>query len=236
MNRLVRIHLYTRGRDFYTKEVTCVICRIRKPRRQCPGVHGEICTICCGTGREQSIDCPLDCVYLHDAHQHEKPLAIDPALTPNRDIRVTEEFLHESEILLAFLAVSVFEGVLETPGATDWDVREAFDALIATWRTLQSGLYYETLPANTYAASIAKHVRAKIEEVREKEAEERGVSSITDSAILGILAFLQRLEYSNNNGRKRSRAFIDFLRGFYAPSDQEDALVATEPDEPLIIL
>ena len=65
------------------------------------------------------------------------------------------------------------------------------------------------------------------------------MSSIRDSAILGVLAFLQRLEYTNNNGRKRSRAFLDFLGGFYAPSLEESAENDednTESDEPLIIL
>lgn len=220
----------------YTKDVKCAICQIRKPRRECPGVHGEICTVCCGTEREQSIDCPLDCVWLHEAHEHERLTELDPALLPNQDIPVTEDFLHENEVLLAFLAVSVFEGAMESSGATDWDVREALEALIATWRTLQSGIYYETRPANIYAAGIASHVQASLERVRQKEIEEHGVSSIRDSAILGVLAFLQRLEYSNNNGRKRSRAFLDFLGGFYVPPEENAVQNPAEPDKPLIIL
>ncbi len=216
--------------------MNCAICQIRKPRRECPGVHGEICTICCGREREQSIDCPLECPWLRDAHQHERTPDLDPATLPNQDIEITEEFLSENEILLAFLAVSVYEAVLETPGATDWDVREALEALISSWRTLQSGLYYESRPANTFAAGMAAHIRRKIDEVREKEVRERGVSSIRDAAILSVLVFLQKLEYSHNNGRKRSRAFIDFLRGFYVPSMEDEAETIAEPDEPLIIL
>jgi hypothetical protein len=219
----------------YTKDVKCAICQVRKPRRECPGVHGEICTICCGTEREQSIDCPLDCPWLHEAHEHERAPDLDASAIPNQDIQVTEEFLQENEVLLAFLAVSIFEGALAAPGATDYDVREAFAALIATWRTLQSGIYYETRPDNTFAAAIARHVRGKIDEVREKEAESQGVSSILDSTILAVLAFLQRLEYSRNNGRKRSRAFLDFLQGFYAPTE-ESSIIGAEPDEPMVIL
>lgn len=216
--------------------MTCAICHARKPRRECPGVRGDICTVCCGTEREQSVDCPLSCPWLHEAHAHEKKPDFDVAIVPNQDIRITEEFLAENEILLAFLAVSVFEGALETPGATDWDIRDAIEALIATWRTLQSGLYYETRPGNALAAAIAAHVKQKIDEMRKKEAEQRGVSSIRDSAILGVLAFLQRLEYSHNNGRGRSRAFLGFLRGFYmAPAPGQEETIA-EPAEPLIIL
>ena len=149
---------------------------------------------------------------------------------------MSEEFLQENEVLLAFLAVSVFEGALAAPGATDYDVREAFAALIATWRTLQAGIYYETRPDNRFAAAIASHVRGKIDEVRAKEAESQGVSRILDSTILAVLAFLQRLEYSRNNGRKRSRAFLDFLQGFYAPSTEENSVIGAEPDEPMVIL
>ena len=148
---------------------------------------------------------------------------------------MTEEFLRENEVLLAFLAVSVFEGALAAKGATDYDVRDAFAALIATWRTLQSGIYYETRPDNTFAAAIASHVRAKIDEVRAKEAESQGVSRILDSTILSVLVFLQRLEYSRNNGRKRSRAFLDFLQGFSAPTE-ENSVVGSAPDEPMVIL
>jgi hypothetical protein len=218
--------------------VTCAICHIRKPRRHCPGVHGDICTICCGTEREQSVDCPLQCTYLQEAHEHERPPELDPATVPNQDIPITEEFLQANEVMMAFVAIAVFEGALKSPGTTDWDVREALDALIRTYRTLQSGLYYETLPTNVFAAAIAAHVRTKITEITQKEIEATGATTIRDAAILGILAFLQRLEYSRNNGRKRSRAFLDFLQGFYIPSTLEEIAgdEPVEPDEPRIIL
>lgn len=219
-----------------SKEVTCAICHIRKPKRECPAVRGEICTICCGREREESVDCPFDCVWLRDAHRHEKRPEFDSEKVPNQDIEFTEDFLEQNQVLLAFIAVSIFEGYLETPGATDWDVREALQALISTWRTLQSGIYYESRPDNTFAAAVASHVKRKIDEVREREVRERGASTIRDSAILNVLAFLQRLEYIHNNGRKRSRAFLDFLRGFYGPAMEEKEESIVEPNEPLIIL
>jgi hypothetical protein len=221
--------------------VTCGICKTRKPRRQCPGVQGEICSICCAREREESIDCPIDCTYLQDAHEHERPPDLDPATLPNQDIQVAEEFLREREILLAFVAVTVLEGALESAGATDWDIREALESLIATWRTLESGIYYEKLPVNPYAASIATYARKKIEDVKNRELKETGERSLSDSDILVVLVFLQRLEYSNNNGRKRSRAFLDFLRGFYDPAiigvaDEDGGADLREPDKRLVIL
>ena len=214
--------------------MNCALCGIRKPRRHCPGVHGEICSICCGTEREQSVDCPLECTYLQDAHEHEKAPDLDATTLPNRDIEITEDFLHANEVLMAFLAISIFEGALETPGATDWDVREALGALVRTYRTLQAGLYYESLPTNVFAAGIAAHVQAKLTEIRQKETEAGHAPTIRDATVLGVVAFLQRLEYSHNNGRKRSRAFLDFLRGFYIPS--QESAEALEPEAPRIIL
>jgi hypothetical protein len=192
--------------------------------------------VCCGKEREQSVDCPLDCTYLQDAHEHEKPPDFDPATLPNRDIEITEDFLEANQALLAFLCIAVFEGALQSPEATDWDVREAMEALIKTYRTLQAGLYDETLPANVFAAGIAAVVQTRLADLKEREAQVTGVTTIRDAAILGVLAFLQRLEYSHNNGRKRSRAFLDFLRGFYVPSMESAEAEGLEPDEPRIIL
>lgn len=215
----------------------CAICNLRKQRRSCLAVHSEICTICCATEREQSLDCPLDCEYLREAHEYEKPAELDSDTIPNQDIEVTEEFLEQNQILMAYIAVSIFEGAMQSNGATDWDVRDALAALIDSYRALQSGLYYETRPVNAYAGAIADHFRKQIEAVKEEERKAGAVSAIPDSAILDLLAFFQRLEYSRNNGRKRSRAFLDLLSGFYQPPDGAGEETLVEPDdEPRIIL
>jgi hypothetical protein len=219
--------------------VPCAICGIRKPRRHCPAVGGDICPICCATGREETIDCPLGCEYLHDAHRHENKPEYDPATVPNQDLQISEAFLGQHEVLLAFLAIAIYEGAMPNPAITDWDVREAFQALIQTYRASESGLIYESRPVNVYAAGVVDHVLARVTEVREKETASTGKSTIDDQTLLRVLAFLQRLEYSHNNGRKRCRAFLDFLSTFYTPDaagsielGDEDSV---EPEEPLII-
>ena len=216
----------------YTGDLPCAICQTRKPRRYCLGVREEICSVCCGTEREQTIDCPLECEYLHEAHRREKGQDPNPATMPNPDVRVTEQFLEDNQVLLAFIAVTLFEAWLETRDANDWDMRAAFDSLTRTYRSLESGIYYESRPDNVFAARIVGHVQEKIAEVRAKETKERGVSSIRDAAVLGVLVFLQRIEFAQNNGRKRSRAFLDFLRGFYLPSEQEPVERGAENDAP----
>jgi len=206
--------------------MACAICRNRRPRRFCPGVRGDICTICCGTEREVSVECPLDCEYLRQARKREKPPPFDSAQAPNQDIRVPEKFLEENQKLLGFLSTTLTQAALRTPGAADFDVREALDALIRTYRTLESGVYYESRPANPLAARLCDGVQNALAEFRRQEPERVGMSTIRDADMLGILVFLQRIELNRNNGRRRGRAFLDFLGGFYASGPGSPAAAA----------
>ena len=193
--------------------MACRICQTRKPRRYCPGVGGDICSMCCGAEREVTVHCPLDCQYLIEARLHEKLVDINPEEIPNRDVPVTEEFLREHEPLLIFLGSKILEAAL-THRAVDADVRETLDALIRTYRTLQSGLYYETKPANPIAAAIQESVQEGVAKLR-KELTEKSATPIRDAEILGTLIFLQRLGISRNNGRPFGRVFIDYLRAHF---------------------
>lgn len=199
----------------------CRICETRKPRRYCPGVSGDICSICCGNEREVSVDCPLDCQYLAEARLHEKPHEVPPEQILNQDIKVSEEFLRNQEPLLIYLGAKLLDASLTTAGAVDSDLRDALDSLVRTYRTLQSGLYYETQPANLIAASIQRKLQDSIDALR-KQLAEKSATPIRDADILGLLAFLQRVELHQNNGRPRGRAFIDYLRAFF-PRDREQA-------------
>src|SRR5262245_3057576 len=172
--------------------MACAICETRRPRRFCPGVRGDICSICCGTEREVSVDCPFECEYLQEARRREKPVEIDPAKVPNLDIKVTEKFVQEHTDLATFLGQALANAAFQTPGAVDFDVREALDSLVRTYRTLQSGVHYETVPQNPIAANVHRGVQAAIEEFRQREQEQAGMVRTRDADILGLLVFLQR--------------------------------------------
>src|SRR5258708_19552919 len=124
----------------------CKICEVRKPRRWCPGVRGDICSQCCGTEREVTVDCPFECEYLQQAWQREKPIQVAPEQIPNRDIRLSDKFIREQEELITVLGAILLEATLDVPDAVDSDVREALEALIPTYRTLQTALYSQTTP------------------------------------------------------------------------------------------
>jgi len=203
--------------------MACAICQIRRPKRSCPGVRGDICSICCGQEREVSIACPLDCEYLMDARRHDKPAPLDAASVPHPDIKVTERFLAENEELVIFLGQTLSRAAVETPGAADLDVRAALDGLIRTYLTLQSGVYYETRPDNALANRIFGAVQEGLTEFRRLEQERTGLPKTRDTDVLGILVFFARLEVDRNNGRPKGRAFIGLLNGFYAaPSGVAD--------------
>lgn len=191
----------------------CKICEVRKPRRYCPGVLGDICSICCGNEREQTIDCPLDCPYLRESRQYERPPGIDPATVPNQDVPVTEEFVRDHTDLIHITAAIVFRAAIDTPGAIDYDLREALDSLIRTHRTLTTGLYYDSRPSNPVAAAIFEKARVGENEVR-KILTEKG-ATFRDSEFIGALVYLQRQEFMINNGRRRGRSFIHVLRAMF---------------------
>jgi hypothetical protein len=192
--------------------MACKLCATRRPRRYCPGVGGDICTICCGAERENSVACPLDCEFLREARLRERPPTLEPSQVPHPDIRVTDEFLYRNERLVGFLIQALAEAGFASPGIIDYDAREALDGLVRTYRTLESGLYYESKPANMVAAGIFSHLQQRVEEFRKASQEQTGVTAIRDADVLGVLVFLQRIEAQSNNGRKRGRAFLDFLR------------------------
>jgi hypothetical protein len=196
-------------------------------------VHGDICTLCCGAEREVTVDCPFDCPFLQEARKHEHTAPFDPEEFPNKDIRITEEFLEEHEPLLVAAMTSLMLAALETPGVVDRDVRDALDALVRTQRTLQSGVYYETRPDNALANRIFSDTQRGLEDFRKQEGAKLGVTHTRDADVLGVLVFLQRLELDRSNGRPRGRAFLDSLRGFLG--EVLSAVPEPAPVSPLIM-
>lgn len=162
-----------------------------------------------------SVNCPLDCPYLLEARKREKPAPLNQNDIPNIDIKISEQFLREHEPLFTFLGQRLTVAAFRLQGAVDLDAREALAGLMKTYRTLQSGVYYESRPANALAASIYDAIQAAVAEFRESEKRSTGMSGTRDADVLGVLAFLQRLEYDRNNGRPRGRAFLHLLASAY---------------------
>ena len=198
------------GWTYLSVSVPCKLCERKRAKRHCPGVGGEICSTCCGAEREVSIDCPLECEFLQEARLHEHP-ALFGLEVPNEDIRLTEEFARDHDELILWLMVSMGRAMEEVK-AVDFDVREALAGIIQTYRTLESGLIYEARSQNLYAARVQEELGKAIDAFRTGEAERTGMHTLRSSEILKSLVFVQRVELTHNNGRRRGRAFLHMLR------------------------
>lgn len=197
--------------------MSCAICQKRRPRRYCPGVRGDICPVCCGTEREQTVRCPLDCEYLMEARKHERSGIAGPAEIPHPDIPLSEEFVEENTALIAAVTLALADEAGRS-GALDADVREALASLIETYRTLQqSGLIYERLPANRIAADLYRVIKAASGEFLAEERQALGMPRTRDADILRALVFLHVYSIERNNGRKYGRSFLDALRPVQPP-------------------
>ena len=198
-------------------EVLCRICNKRRPKRFCPGVGGDICAICCGTEREVTVTCPFECPFLREARLRDPEPDIDPRKFPHPEIKIDEGFLQKNEALLLLTAGALAKAAINTEGAIDYDVRESLESLVRTYLTTQSGLIYESRPANILAARIHAAVQERMSEFRER------IPQIRDAEVLGVLAFLQRLEIQHNNERPRGRRFIDRMREFFPPMAAQES-------------
>ncbi len=172
----------------------------------------DICAICCGTEREVSISCPLECEYLREAHLREKPLPVDAKDAAHADIEVSEEFMRQHEEFLLFSIYSLVQAALRTPGAVDTDALEALDALIKTYRTAEAGLIYESRAQNAIAGAVQRGFADSLADYQKIRAEREGaLTPLRDKDVLGVLVFLSRFGQQNLNGRPKGRLFLDML-------------------------
>jgi hypothetical protein len=168
-----------------------------------------------------TVDCPLDCEFLREARKHDPVLPVDEDSIPNPDIQLSRKELEANEDLLIFLIRTLVSSALTTPGAVDFDAREALDCLIRTYRTLQSGVYYDSVPQNKIAANIYRQIQQGLKQFREEESQRIGISKTRDAHVLVLLVYLQRIELDRNNGRGKGRAFLGALKEYYGVPEPE---------------
>ncbi|MCU1243422.1 MAG: hypothetical protein JWO71_4148 [Candidatus Acidoferrum typicum] len=199
----------------------CPICEKRKGARFCPAKGETICAVCCGIGREVTIDCAPDCAHLLAAHRYEDehPRSLPPE-TPLLEVNLPSDIVHTQQQLMSALAFTVAKFCASQREATDSDVLTAILALAETFKTLQTGIYYEKPPDARLARELYAAVTSFITEVKQQQADRTGFSALKDSDIFYVLVFLYRMGLLRTNGRLRSRRYIEFLRSQF-PEAQE---------------
>jgi len=204
--------------------MSCPICQRRKATRFCPARGESICTICCGTEREVTLDCPADCIYLIRAREQEeeqrKP--VPRAELPFAELELPTGVLDLNRQLVATMATTILGFEAETRGLADADVAATLRAMGETYRTLTSGLYYEKPPEGGPSRELYTQLREAVQALRKDQLSRAALPVVKDSDVLYVTVFLARVLRTHSNGRPKCRAFIGFLGAQFPPVKGEE--------------
>jgi hypothetical protein len=150
----------------------CPSCGQRKPRRACPALGANICTVCCGTKRQVDIRCPADCGYLAAAREHPAAVVRRQQERDVAHLLPTIRHLTERQYQLFFLFHTLI--ARHAPqGFTrlvDADVADAAAAVAATLETAARGVIYEHTPPGPPAQGLATALKGMLAQMREQGA------------------------------------------------------------------
>ena len=207
--------------------MSCTICEKRPPKRFCPAKGEKICAVCCGEGREVTIDCPVDCSYLIAAYryeaEHRKPAPREEF--PYPDIQFPVDFVYEKWPVVTGVGGTIHRFHFENKELNDAAALAALEALAETYRTLGTGIYYERPPNLPTPRALYGHLAAFLQEFKREESSRAGFSTLKDSEIFQLLVFLLRVGKQETNGWPLSRAFLGFLRLPASAPEQETSLI-----------
>jgi hypothetical protein len=184
-----------------------------------------ICAQCCGQKRVLEIDCPESCEYLKIGRTHEagqvgaRHYRADNPVEQAKIGRVLEDF---EPVLVAMHALIAAERK-SSRDLADEDVAEAVDCLLATLRTEDKGVIYETTSGNLRAESLRRQLGALIEAFRYPKESERQRIQLKDA--LACLEVLRFVVASHMEAGPSSLSFVDFLVR-HMPRDSEIAASA----------
>ena len=201
--------------------MTCPICQKRKAKRFCPAKGETICTVCCGTEREVTIDCPSDCPHLiasreYDYQRHD----VERSELPFPDAKITALFVASHQDVLLDLSYVICLFARDNSALVDSDVIAVLQSVAEAYRTLASGIVYENPPAYRIQRELYEAVRTGIEEYKKGERTKMVVASVRNvrnGEICDALMFLTRMGTLKSNGRPKGRAYLDFLRTQFRP-------------------
>ncbi|MGE5326896.1 MAG: hypothetical protein ACM3NO_07640 [Deltaproteobacteria bacterium] len=200
--------------------MSCPICEKRKAKRFCPARGENICSLCCGTEREVTIDCPPDCSYLAASRQHERR-EVDWSTLPFADSRIPTSFARSHGGLLNLLSFAVSKYAAENRLLVDTDAQESLRALAEAYRTLSAGIFFERPPDYSVQRGLYEALKAAIEDFKKAEVQKLGLTATRESDIRDALIFLTQLAALRSNGRPKGRAFLDLVRSQFRLAEAE---------------
>ncbi len=204
--------------------MACPICEKRKAKRFCPARAETICTVCCGTEREVSIDCPSGCSYLVESRKHDLGRReVEWSSVPFADTKIPSSFVVRHEPLILALGYAICLNARDNPALTDTDAIAGVRALAEAYQTLSSGIYYEKPPDYAVQRGLYDDLKAAIENYRQAETRNAGIQTVRDSEIRDALIFLAQLGATRANGRPKGRAYLDLLRSQFKSDELQQS-------------
>ena len=128
----------------------CMVCKMKKGKRNCPALGGTICAQCCGSNKEKEIDCPTDCFFLEKSKKY---------FSGRQDSQKITDFDREMESIIGnedpYVDVlqnieAIISKICTKQGNCDKDVEVALEYLMEMGKT-QLGLpskFLTELPSN----------------------------------------------------------------------------------------
>jgi hypothetical protein len=193
--------------------LACPICQKRKPQRFCPALAQDICSVCCGTEREVTIDCHADCPHLIASRSYDfERRKFDWSKLPFADTKIPASFATGHPMLLRALGYEICVYARNNSLTVDTDVLASLQALAESYRTLSSGIYYERPPDYLLQRELYQGLKSAIEAYKNEVAHQGNLVGVRDSEIRDALIFFTQLGARFFNGRPKSRAYLDLLR------------------------
>ncbi len=185
-----------------------------------------------------TLDCPSSCPWLVAARRHElrtNRSQPPPELSyPDEDI--SRHFILENEGPLSALLMALRKFADQNGSLRDSGALEAIRALAETFRTLQTGIYYEKPPDAPVARALYVELARSVQDFRQQQ-ETRGSSTpLRDSHVFLLLVFLLRMGEITGNGRRLSRAFLDDVRRQIGPSPEGSSGLMAAPAASRIVV
>jgi hypothetical protein len=182
--------------------------------------------MCCATKREVEIECPSDCVYLRQGQTYARSPAEAVSHRPSRQF--SQQFRRTNAAFVTAFADAIVRHRATDPSMLDQDVRDAFAALRATVRTLDSGIYYETLPENTGALGLYRRIRALVDEMIQPQT--AGPPALRVSEAPDVIEFVIVSVELHSGGRPKSRRFLNWLSSTLPPDSVPSGRGSEDPD------
>lgn len=193
--------------------MACPICQKRKEKRFCPAKAQTICSVCCGTEREVTIDCPSECPYLVASRRYDlERWEFDWSKLPFAEVKIHASFARGHGPLLNAITYAICRYARDNRLVVDSDVVGSLQALAESYRTLSSGIYYEKPPDYRIQRELYEALKVAIEDYKKVAVQEIAATGLRVEEIRDALIFFTQLGATRMNGRPKGRAYLDLLR------------------------